>query len=770
MNADDYISIGGRAIDATRLQIPKAKELAELLLSNALNWTMLVECQLVEGPQALAAFLGAEVVVFDVEVEVPQKKASDIRRVERIAVAFWPADNSHPETLALRSDFPLVAHCNLRTFEFPRSLCLYDIPFSEMKLRWRASALVEDVRSWLSKTAHGTLHQDDQRLEPLLFGPADRIILPSSFLAEDKPIPEKLSIGRIRSGPDGYCLIAETLDEGNQASGRVIPAFVAATIVGSPQVHGIIRRQPLTLSELAQFLEAAKLDLVEILRDRIRQWQTDISMLKASLVIIVVLPKTRNEGGTTEQSDLWAFLCVRTTSNSSEEPINVTSFPKVSEIGEELGLWTIEGAQLATLIPLDDTRQGERVQIAMLNPCFALSREDAALLNGHGQRDNRKIVAVGMGAIGSQIFLNLIRAAYGEWTLIDKDALLPHNLARHGVYGVIGGPAKAELLEFAANNTIEGEPIATAIVTDVLNPSGEESPRFATAMADADVIFDFSASLAVARHIGETIKSSARRASFFLNPTGIDSVMLIEDVGRQIPLAAIEMQYYRLLIRDRELHSHLRSSTGRIRYAHSCRDISSRISQDLVALHAATGSRALRQSLKSEGSRISIWQSSDDGSVRNVAVEPSPLLLVRKGGWTICADYLFLERARDLRSEHLPNETGGVLIGAFDMQHRKVYVVDAFPAPLDSSEEPTGFVRGCHGLTEVVEAIEQITNGQLTYVGEWHSHPGRGVRPSDFDRKLFEWLSARMAKDSLPGLMLIMGADSRYAWYLDQMH
>ena len=32
--------------------------------------------------------MGAELVIFDVDVEVPQRKANDVRRVERVAVAF----------------------------------------------------------------------------------------------------------------------------------------------------------------------------------------------------------------------------------------------------------------------------------------------------------------------------------------------------------------------------------------------------------------------------------------------------------------------------------------------------------------------------------------------------------------------------------------------------------------------------------------------------------------------------------------------------------
>src|ERR1044072_5527819 len=313
MKPNFYISVGGRVLDGGGLKVPKAKELAELLVSGALNWACLVECRVVDSEKEnyLTPFVGAELVIFDVDVEVPQKKAHDVRRAERIAVAFWPSDNISPETLALRSNFPRVPHLNLRTFEFPRSLCLYDIPYSELKLRWRSSALVEDIRSWLSKTAEGKLHQDDQRLEPLLFGPAGRIILPSNFLDhEDGVLSDRLSIGRVSSHGDGYCLIAETVDESNPTQDPPTPTFVAITIVGSPQLHGIIRRQPLNLSELGEFLQAANLDLIFVLRQRIREWQTDKATLNASLVIIVVLPKTRNEGGVSEQPDLWVFICL----------------------------------------------------------------------------------------------------------------------------------------------------------------------------------------------------------------------------------------------------------------------------------------------------------------------------------------------------------------------------------------------------------------------------------------------------------------------------
>jgi integrative and conjugative element protein (TIGR02256 family) len=446
-------------------------------------------------------------------------------------------------------------------------------------------------------------------------------------------------------------------------------------------------------------------------------------------------------------------------------------FAKVIEVGEQIGLWASHDGVIGTLLSADTEKRGECVEVALLNPTATLSRDSAARYNGFRCRDGRQIAAVGAGAIGSQVFLNLMRAAYGEWDIIDKDLMLPHNEARHGLYGPVAGASKAETLAFYANHTIDGSPIARAIVADVLNP-GEMAAQLRESFERAEVIFDFSASVAVARHLAHGVDSPARRASLFINPRGTDLVMLVEDARRKVPLDALEMQYYRFLMEEPALQEHLRRDEGaRIRYAHSCRDVSGTISQEQVALHAAVGSRALRLAVESEDAAIAVWQAGEDGSVRALRASPSPAVVEKRGDWTIRTDERLLEKTRALRSEKLPNETGGVLIGSFNTQHRIVYVADALPAPVDSREQWTGFIRGFHGLTESVERIEKITASQLTYIGEWHSHPpGHGATPSDdYDRKLFEWLRAKMAADGLPPLMLIVGDRSRYGWYLEAM-
>src|ERR1700739_1020508 len=78
----------------------------------------------------------ADVIVFDIEPERPQKLHNDIRGLETIAVLFGDDDPLYPEVLALREDFPMVPHVNRRPSEFPRNLCLYDQAWADERPSW----------------------------------------------------------------------------------------------------------------------------------------------------------------------------------------------------------------------------------------------------------------------------------------------------------------------------------------------------------------------------------------------------------------------------------------------------------------------------------------------------------------------------------------------------------------------------------------------------------------------------------------------------------
>ena len=317
----------------------------------------------------------------------------------------------------------------------------------------------------------------------------------------------------------------------------------------------------------------------------------------------------------------------------------------------------------------------------------------AARTNALGEPTPVKITAIGVGALGSQVVANLVRAGFGQWTIVDHDVLLPHNLGRHALGGPAVGYSKAVALAAMLNGTVDGENIARAIEADVLQ-EGQHAESLQAALSEAGVVLDMSASVSVARHLCRDIEAQGRRVSLFLNPSGTALIMLAEDTGRRIPLDVLEMQLYRNIATNPSLNGLLNSSEE-VRTGQSCLDVSAQIPQDLVAMHAAIGSRSLRQVVRSVHARISVWRVAEEAfTVSEVSIEPADAKVEQIGNWTAYVDAKLEAKLIEQRGQKLPNETGGVLIGAYNLWRKLVYLVDTVPSPPDSEEWPTMYIRG----------------------------------------------------------------------------
>jgi integrative and conjugative element protein (TIGR02256 family) len=231
-----------------------------------------------------------------------------------------------------------------------------------------------------------------------------------------------------------------------------------------------------------------------------------------------------------------------------------------------------------------------------------------------------------------------------------------------------------------------------------------------------------------------------------------------EDQARKVRLDWLEFQYYRVLLDQKDFADHFRQEPGRIRYAQSCRDLTSTVPQHLVAMYSGIAARALQQCLIQDEAVLRIWSSDDALNVRAHRIEQFPVLRVDIEGWQIQTDEAFVQKIARYRKNKLPKETGGVLVGGFNQQNRILYLVDVIPSPPDSEEWPRLYIRGRQGLEGAVNLVRERTDGQLQYMGEWHSHPmGHSTEPSDDDKKVLEWLPKHTARDGNPPVMLIVG-------------
>jgi ThiF family protein/JAB domain-containing protein similar to deubiquitination enzymes len=501
---------------------------------------------------------------------------------------------------------------------------------------------------------------------------------------------------------------------------------------------------------LNDFLMPTGLDIVAELRALLVEWKKSKlfrEVESAKLFLILRLPKQRIEGGDVEIIDRLAFLCDCTLKEIDQrlETFEVThDYKGMIAIPESVAT----RANIA-LLPFDVTEE------------FSLQR--AAELNGI-EVEARPFCLLGAGAVGGQILDTLLRSGFGTWTVVDLDRLLPHNLARHRLTGCFVGQRKAVAISNLMNDIFRQE-VVVPLCVDVLHP-GTDRDALDTVTSNAVAVCDCSASVPVARAIAAGEVKARRAVSIFLSPSGNALVVLAEDSRRRCRLDWLEMQYYREVALNPQLLGHLRT-VATTRYSNSCRDITARISQESINLFAGIGARAFRHAVSHDGALVSIWEVDSASQVRRLDITPEPFVASNVGDWSVCTDNHLLRSIHKFRQLRLPNETGGVLLGSYDMQRRIIYIAAMLPSPPDSEEWPTSYKRGSAGLAAAVAGIADRTLLNLEYVGEWHSHPtGAGTDMSGTDKIAMREISGEMAKAGLPGLMLIAGDSGSYTIHL----
>ena len=465
-------------------------------------------------------------------------------------------------------------------------------------------------------------------------------------------------------------------------------------------------------------------------------------MLACKVLINIAIPKQRTDRAPIETFDLRSFVIDKS----------------LKDILTDYGL-SLNGSKLE---PSKHTGgNGANIAITPFIVHLAQSKLKCRCANLVDEADGEKHFSlVGVGAIGSHILNNCLRSGYGKWTIIDHDYFWPHNIARHVLTSNDIGYSKVKSLEKVASH-IQSDSDLVAIASDVFG----KDKSLSLAFGQSDIILDASASIAVERHLALDVQSDARRISCFLNPQGTATIMLLESVDRSARLDLLEMQYYRELLKDGKYSDHMSLPETMI-YSGTCRSISSRISQDNISLSAALCCKAIKLHTSNACGEIIIWTHATD-SVEKESFMADKWITYEYNGWKVELSLTLLSEMRTDREKALPNETGGVLIGAYDIARKRIYVVYQVRAPEDSISSPTSFIRGCANLPERLKYIHETTLDNLTYIGEWHSHTSADTQKSEADKELHKAIVDYNRENCLPGCMMILGTDN-FSIFIDE--
>lgn len=711
---------------------------------------------------------------------VPSRNPFRIKVRERLALVFTP--DTLPEVRALRADFPIVPHMNHVLPSEPASLCLYAETWQSLERTWTPQKHLKQILLWLTESAKGTLHRDNQPLEPLYFESPFEIVLPPDydeklgdpnfaliphairieqppwyfkvircFFQDKKSITtqettkSKVSKVTLIGVPSGkYRSVGPLLIPQESHESKKLPRFEILTVTGPAIVHGIIEQYPRTLGELDDQMMSRGGSILESLKK-------------------VIQEKTHGGIGHEDLTECLLILSMQLQRavNAESEKKYKQAFEIVSDLaglGEKTGALTkspVDGKWYN--IPSDHKQEWREIKIWPIEVKTAITKDlarvasDVDLLTA-----DFKGVLAGVGALGSSMAEMWSKEHWGTWSFIDPDIVKSHNIIRHVARDFHVGAFKTDVVKDMVTFNYQDDYYHAVSIPRSANDFHSDAVR--ETISRADFLVDATTTIEIPRDLAQK-DDVPRSVSVFLTPSGKGSALLMESVDRLLRLDALEAQYYRAIVNEGWGKDHLEGHKGSIRVGAGCRDASAIISYEAIQLHAAVLARQVRLIRDEAAARIRVW--SGDPATGALAAYTIPVYAANRfdcGGWRVIVDVGLREKLAVIRMSHLPNETGGIILGYIDHKLNHIYVVDVLNAPADSEADLTRFTRGVQGLRATLDEVSQQTAGIVGYIGEWHSHPEfTSAYPSSLDRALIKELADALELDGHPALMIIVG-------------
>lgn len=740
--ADEYHSLDhfSEVEDATEFKLPRAQD---IFLAAQRNRDFTVVGLLKRAPGTGRAL---EIIVVDAESDrVPPDNPPGILYRERLAICVPDDSRQLLEVLALRRDFPVMIHQNQGVVGAPASLCLYFEPATVVLRTWTAPKFLRRIQWWLESSARGELHPSDQPVEHLFFSSRYELVLPWNFAELRKCGENKLLFHSTPERVDGgitFFVNAKTPNNSEVRNSEVRVACFEFTL--PPVVHGFIEQNPSDLGSLIDFLTQRGVDLRARLQPeiagRVGTSGADRSEDESFTIVLLHVPVVRTAGGPVERTTHRAFAMVL----------------GALGLGEKLGaLFEHRGKLYNASGILGKTESSDwRQQLVMTMEVLHGNSAEAARAQSGIKEAGPTGVLIGAGTLGSALLNFWGRGGWGDWTVVDNDHIKPHNLSRHIAYSEAVGYPKATVVKVMHDRFANGATKVAEVVADALRIADDV---VAKPLAAAQLVVDASATLEYPR-LASSVEGIGRHMSVFLTPNGNSSVLLAEDAKREHRLRTLEAQYYRAVVNNSWGSAHLKGLSN-FRSGASCRDISVVMPYSRVMTHASTLSEQVQYAITVPSALIRIWSRNPESGT--VTFHDEPVHSERSldfGNLVVYYDEGVEKRLIELRNAALPKETGGVLLGYFDLPLKTVCVVDCVAAPADSKATEVGFERGTDGLYALIEEVSRRTVGVVGYIGEWHSHPmGHTATASKDDIIQLVHLAQSMADDGLPAVQLIVG-------------
>lgn len=118
----------------------------------------------------------------------------------------------------------------------------------------------------------------------------------------------------------------------------------------------------------------------------------------------------------------------------------------------------------------------------------------------------------------------------------------------------------------------------------------------------------------------------------------------------------------------------------------------------------------------------------------------------------------------DEASRAFPNETGGVLMGWHRPERQEVVVVHAVGPGPGGIHQPHRFEPDNDHHVATVGEVYQRSGRKVTYLGDWHTHPGGLPTPSRTDLRTLSRIAEDEPSRCPEPITLILAGDATGGW------
>lgn len=679
----------------------------------------------------------AVIVETDWAVKLPnmfRKQGVSDTGVRQIETVYWRFPLEYPQRAPsprLRSDFPTnLPHLNPYTVGELVYPCISESSLEDLLHSMGLPALFDATYQWLNNAAANELHCPVQGWERVRRNNTKGLIYADTHairadLDTSTDVVKFYNYRYYRLGSSGDLLMGELITPSLGASNTALKKKYLGI-----DTHTSIRNSPGVLfrTEVGKVFDEYRPETVHdfsSLRDFAKYLGLEHAFdARLKHILTISSPQSMQKQDKAAVEEFMVTFAVK-------RPFNL--------IGTE-SLWELLAYRVSYSKEHEEIISGK----SAVRPTQLIERSCPQLLqavSGEKVEGPIKLGLLGCGSLGSKVALHLAKSGCYQFELVDNDYFSSHNNARHGLIVSDFSSlcfSKSQLLHrHLSSLNVESKPIDKDIRT--MGDNGGFSLNKKT-----DYVLDTTASLSVRYYLSHhcTLLHGRLIQSTLYGKSAMAAVA-IEGDSRSVRADDIAAFVNTLCIGNEQIKEAMYGGNGPRpnHFGEGCGSVTTTMNDiDISLMSAAVSSRVnahIKHSSEATNGILHIGTIDHSSLDMGWAIYrfPPTLIIPRNNGydWNVRVLGTVVQKIEELSNKDLTLETGGIIAGQICHLSKTIYVNYLIDLPKSSVRTRDLFILYTEGLSDEFERIHEMTNGQITFLGTWHSHTS-ATPPSKIDK------------------------------------